>query len=104
MDNSRDKIQKNLVDIANIYDVKTGSKDEDDKYDVMAHNLFGIHIKEKNDALSDSNPHICIGWSELGDLSFVVAKEELAAIYDQHYENNARGKGQDVGQIWRFKE
>ena len=31
--------------------------------EVFNHGLFGIHIKKENDALSEENPHICIGWS-----------------------------------------
>lgn len=72
--------------------------------DIYNHDLYGIHMKLKNDGLSEENPHICIGWSVLGDLSLVVAKEELALIYDQHIDKNSKGKGQDVGQIWRFKD
>lgn len=66
-------------------------------------NVYGIHIKEKNDALSEENPHICIGWSCLGDLSNIETKEELSDLYEQHIHKSNRGKGQDVGQIWRFK-
>lgn len=69
---------------------------------VLDHGLFGMHIKRENNALSDEDPHICIGWSGLGDLSDVDSREELSALYDGKYEKNSRGKGQDVGQIWRF--
>jgi hypothetical protein len=75
---------------------------DDDSNDVLNHSLFGIHIKEKNDALSEDNPHVCIGWSSIGDLSDIHSREELATRYDEHYDKNPRGKGQDVGQIWRF--
>lgn len=78
-------------------------KQEDGKFgEVLNHNLFGIHIKEKNDALAGDNPHICIGWSSLGDLSQVEDKQDLSDLYEQCYKKNSRGKGQDVGQIWRF--
>lgn len=70
--------------------------------EVFKHNLYGIHIKEKNDALSDTNPHVCIGWSSLGNLKDINDKGGLAKLYDEHFEKNNRGKGQDVGQIWRF--
>ena len=70
--------------------------------EVFNHGLFGIHIKKENDALSEENPHICIGWSGLGDLSNISTREELAALYDAKIEKNNRGKGQDIGQIWRF--
>ena len=39
-----------------------------DLEDIFNHELFGMHIKEKNDALSEDYPHVCIGWSELGDI------------------------------------
>jgi len=61
-----------------------------------------MHIKEKNNALSDETPHVCIGWSSLGDLSSIDSKEALAELYDQHFQKNNRGRGQDIGQIWRF--
>lgn len=70
--------------------------------DVLEHSLFGIHIKQENDALSEENPHICIGWSVLGDLSDIESREQLSNIYDEKIEKNSRGKGQDVGQVWRF--
>lgn len=70
--------------------------------EVFTHSLFGIHIKEKNNALSDDNPHVCIGWSDLGDLSGISDKGALATLYDEHFEKNSRGRGQDIGQVWRF--
>ncbi|MGN0465135.1 MAG: McrB family protein [Lachnospiraceae bacterium] len=75
---------------------------DEDREEVFTHNLFGIHIKEKNNALSDDNPHVCIGWSDMGDLSGISDKGELATLYDEHFEKNSRGRGQDIGQIWRF--
>ena len=36
--------------------------------------LFGIHIKNQNSALDENNPHICIGWSKMGDLSSIETK------------------------------
>lgn len=73
-----------------------------DYEDVFNHNLFGIHIKEKNDALSVDNQHICIGWSLLGDLTGINEKTSLIKLYEQHYKKNNHAIGQDVGQIWRF--
>lgn len=70
--------------------------------EVLTHSLFGIHIKEKNNALSDDNPHVCIGWSDLGDLSGISDKGALGTLYDEHFEKNSRGRGQDIGQVWRF--
>lgn len=74
----------------------------EDYKDVLKHNLYGIHIKEKNNALSETDPHICIGWSSMGDLSEISDKPSLIDLYEKHFEKNNRGKGQDVGQIWRF--
>lgn len=70
--------------------------------EILNHNLFGIHIKKKSDALSDDHPHICIGWSSMGNLSGIGTKEELSDLYDEHFSKGNRGKGQDIGQIWRF--
>lgn len=75
---------------------------DNDNEDIFNHELFGMHIKEKNDALSEENPHVCIGWSNLGDLSDIDSKEQLSELYEANYEKNNRGRGQDVGQIWRF--
>lgn len=71
--------------------------------EVIKHNLFGIHIKEKNDALSEDHPHICIGWSALGDLSSIHDKDSLAKLYDKHFSKTSIGRGIDIGQVWRFK-
>lgn len=75
---------------------------DEDCEEVFNHRLFGMHIKEKNNALSIDNPHVCIGWSAMGDLSDVSSKDELAARYDECFDKKPHGKGQDVGQIWRF--
>lgn len=75
---------------------------DEDCEEVFTHSLFGIHIKEKNNALSDDNPHVCIGWSDLGDLSGISDKGALATLYDENFEKNSRGRGQDIGQVWRF--
>lgn len=75
---------------------------DNDNEDIFNHELFGMHIKEKNDALSEENPHVCIGWSNLGDLSDIDSKQQLSELYETNYDKNNRGRGQDVGQIWRF--
>lgn len=75
---------------------------EEDCEEIFSHSLFGIHIKEKNTALSDDNPHICIGWSDMGDLSEITDRDSLTELYDKHYKKNNRGRGQDIGQVWRF--
>lgn len=75
---------------------------KEDCDEVFNYRVFGMHIKQENNALSEENPHVCIGWSDLGDLSEISSKEELANLYDEHFDKNPRGKGQDVGQVWRF--
>ncbi len=69
----------------------------------LSHNVYGIHITGANNALSVDDPHICIGWSRLGDLSSCASKEDIAAKYSEAWpEAKTRSKGQDVGQIYRF--
>lgn len=70
--------------------------------DVLNHNVYGIHIMNKNDALSEEHPHVCIGWSNLGDLTNVDSYEALCERYDEHFTKEPRGRGRDIGQIWRF--
>ena len=73
--------------------------------DIFEHNLYGIHIKYKNDALSETNPHICIGWSKLGDLTSLATKDELKNLYENTWPQNSKNNiGINVGQIWRFKD
>ena len=77
--------------------------DTDIDREVLNHNLYGIHIKNKNDALSEERPHVCIGWSLMGDLTSIETKAELEDRYDEVWPDaKPRTKGQDVGQIWRF--
>lgn len=52
--------------------------------DVFNHNLYGIHITKQNTALDIDNPHICIGWSNLGDLTLISSKEELKDLYTKN--------------------
>ena len=78
-----------------------------DKADGLAQSLdysvYGMHIKLQNDALSDTKPHICIGWSKIGDMSDITTREELDSRYESAYPNEkVRKKAQDLGQIWRF--
>ena len=75
----------------------------DEFYEILEHNVMGLHITNLNDALNPTNPHICIGWGILGDLSHIASKEELGVLYDEKYpEKTTRGRGQDVSQIWSF--
>ncbi len=71
--------------------------------DIFNHHVYGIHIKKKNDALSDEHPHICIGWSKLGDLSNLNSREALNNRHSQIFTDaTSYSRGQDVGQIHRF--
>ena len=102
--------KEKLIDYISLFDNRVESdlinevsnaivKDEE----ILAHNLYGMHIKLQNDALADTNPHICIGWSKMGDLSNITTREELDERYETAYPNEKiRKKAQDIGQIWRF--
>lgn len=71
--------------------------------DIFDHNVYGIHIKKLNDALSKERPHICIGWSTMGDLSDIKTKDDLTSKYNIFWPNDkSKTKGQNIGQIWRF--
>lgn len=74
-------------------------KDED----MLSHNVYGIHITGKSNALSSENPHICIGWSKMGDLSSCADKDSISEKYAKTWPNaKAKSRGQNVGQIYRF--
>ena len=69
---------------------------------ILTH-LFGIHIKNQNSALDESNPHICIGWGGLGDLSNIGTKEELDALFEKTWPGQTKNsQANQVGQIYRF--
>lgn len=102
---SKTGISENLETIRQLLDIETPEGNEDElsiEDDVLKHNLWGIHIKNMNTALSEENPHVCIGWSAMGDLSGLETREDIAALYEQHFDKNNRAKGQDVGMIRRF--
>lgn len=72
--------------------------------DVFNHNVYGIHIKNNNDALSKERPHICIGWSKMKDLSMLDTKDDINTRHINTYPDaSPNSRGQDVGQIHRFK-
>lgn len=97
---NKTEIGNNLEEIRNLLDIESTG---DDYGDIFDHTLFGVHITKDNTALSDENPHICIGWSKLGDLSSITTKDELIQKFENTYpDKNKRSKSQDVGQIWRF--
>lgn len=102
LDNSEKKNNTQRSALKKYLDYLKNLVSDEDCEEVFTHSLFGIHIKEKNNALSDDNPHVCIGWSDMGDLSGISDKGELATLYDEHFEKNSRGRGQDIGQVWRF--
>ena len=96
-------IGENLETIRNLLNIEAPVGNEDSlEEDVLNHNLWGIHIKEENDALSEENPHVCIGWSKLGDLSELETTQDIMEVYEQHFNKSNRAKGQDVGMIRRF--
>jgi|GEM_PF-2474891 len=75
----------------------------DDKEDlsVLNHNFFGMHITQRNSAVSRGE--ISIGWSLLGDLSDIETKEELANRFDVAFpDKKPRSKAQDLSQVWTF--
>lgn len=74
------------------------------KHNVFNNNVYGIHIKKQNDALSKDRSHICIGWSGMGDLSALNTREDINNRHaDTYPEATTNSRGQDVGQIHRFK-
>lgn len=85
--------------LMNLDDIETDS----DYADIFNHNVYGIHIKEKNDALSEERPHICLGWSAMGDISKLTSKEEIDNRHSAVYPSaSSYSRGQDVGQLYRF--
>lgn len=71
--------------------------------DILERNLYAIHIKEKNTALSNDKPHICIGWSQLGDLLNAKKKEDIKQLLKTTYINESNYTiGQWVGSIYDF--
>lgn len=81
------------------YEYETSTKDS-----ILNHNLWGVHIKQQNSALSEEHPHICIGWGNLGDLSEIESMEQLDSRYSEVWPDaGTRVKGQSLSQIWNFK-
>ena len=67
-------------------------------------NVYGIHMTLKNSALDKENPHVCIGWKGLGDLTNIETKNDLRNHYLSLYPDiNKYALGQNVSQIWMFK-
>lgn len=79
------------------------SDDVDEKYDILNRNVYGMHIKLKNNALSLENPHVCIGWGKMGDLTSIDTKDSLSDLHEECFPNKTKnGRVQDVRQIWTF--
>lgn len=79
------------------------SDDVDEKYDILNRNVYGMHIKLKNNALSPENPHVCIGWGKMGDLTSIETKDSLRDLHEECFpEKTKNGRVQDVSQIWTF--
>ena len=79
------------------------SDDVDEKYDILNRNVYGMHIKLKNNALSPENPHVCIGWGKMGDLTSIEAKDSLSDLHEECFPDKTKnGRVQDVSQIWTF--
>ena len=85
---SKTGISENLETIRHLLDIEAPEGNDNElsiEDDVLKHNLWGIHIKNKNTALSEENPHVCIGWSVMGDLSGLETTEDIAELYEQHF-------------------
>lgn len=68
-------------------------------------NVYGLHITQKNSALDENNSHVCIGWSNLGDLTSIQSKDELNELYSTIRPDHSNQKrGANVSQIWMFKD
>lgn len=68
-------------------------------------NVYGMHIQLKNSALDSNNPHVCIGWSNLGDLTNINTKIELKDLYKKvRPEDSNQTVGANISQIWMFKD
>ena len=70
--------------------------------DVLSHNLYGINMTEKNTALSEDDPHISIGWSELGDLTDINDYAALGTLYDEKYPND-KDRTYNLGVVWKIR-
>ncbi len=77
----------------------------DDSIQKNEFNVYGMHIQFKNSSLDTNNPHVCIGWSNLGDLSNINTKDELKDLYRKvRPEDSNQTVGANISQIWMFKD
>jgi len=104
LSNSPDKYAPQITAVRKYLEYLKSEEDTENYEDILNHCMWGIHIKKKNNALSEENPHVCIGWSAMGDLTGVETDTDITKLYEQAYPDNTnnRSKGQDVGQIRRF--
>ncbi len=66
-------------------------------------NIYGIHIQKNNTALSKENPHICIGWSLMGDMSGLSTKDDIESAHKKVWPSAKKNSRiVDVGQLQRF--
>ena len=94
------ELTSNVIDMTAVDDDSTNTHVLDD----VNYNVYGIHIKLQNTALDVENPHVCIGWSYLGDLTQIGTKEDLYNLYtSKSPEHSNQAKGANVSQIWLFK-
>ena len=94
------ELTSNVIDMTAVEDDSTNTQVLDD----ANFNVYGIHIKLQNSALDVENPHVCIGWSYLGDLTQIGTKEDLYNLYtSKSPEHSNQVKGANVSQIWLFK-
>lgn len=78
---------------------------DDEQNGDMNFNVYGIHIKYQNSAMDPNNPHVCIGWSPLGDISDIANKNDMKILYSSKWpEASSNTTGANVGQIWMFKD
>ncbi len=101
---SNAEIKHNLENIKKLLDIENTEKDNTEELyeDILKKKLWGIHITSKNEALSDDDPYICIGWSKMGDMSSLYYPEDFIKIYEEQYHKDVYSKDRDVGQIYRF--
>lgn len=85
--------------------LQTSNENIDNEIDTNEFKIYGMHMKKQNNAFDDKFPHICIGWSALGDISSIKSCEELDKLVNSTWPNkNNRWKGQTKFsvQIFRF--
>ncbi len=100
-----DENKKILFDVELTSDLMNMNDIIDDDCELYNFNVYGIHITLNNSALDKTNPHICIGWSNLGDLTNIQSRDELDDLYATINPNDSnQRKGANVGQIWMFRD